>query len=460
MSQPPQGAAERPFARRLVALLCFTVFFSVLNGTMFNVAVPDIARQFALSPTEVSWVVTGYIVVFALGSVTFGKLADLYPLKNLITLGLLLFNAGALIGFFASWYPLLLVGRLVQASGGSAIPALSMIVATRFVPPERRGRVMGAVASTVAFAAGVGPIVGGYIGGALHWRYLFLLSTATLLAVPLYRRLLPAEKKGPDGFDLPGALLLGGGVVSLLLFVSELLWWAAPLAVLLLLLLVRHLRRAASPFVHPGLFRDRRYLAGLVAAFLAVGTIFGMMFHVPLLLRAQNGLGTEAIGLVIFPGAMSAAVLGAVAGRLADRRGSVPVVLAGMVILVAGYLLLAACTGSSPALIATVLVVAYSGFAFVHASLAKTVSLVLPPERVGIGMGFYNLTFFMSGSFGAAITAQLLEMLRSLPPVAPWVGPAAAASSNIFLVSAATVLAAALLFRGAFAEWAPKGEKS
>ena len=75
-------------------VISFIIFFSVLNGMMFQVAIPDIAAEFALLPSEVSWVMTGYILVFAVGALMYGKLADIYPVKRLITIGLTLMNAG------------------------------------------------------------------------------------------------------------------------------------------------------------------------------------------------------------------------------------------------------------------------------------------------------------------------------------------------------------------------------
>lgn len=433
------------FQRRIVALLCFAVFFSVLNGTMFNVAVPDIAGDFQLSPTEASWVVSGFVLVFALGSVSYGKLADLYPVRSLISIGLLLFNCGSLLGFLSASYPGLLFARLVQAAGASAIPALAMYTATRFVPPAVRGRTLGAVSSTVAFATGVGPLVGGSIAGALHWRYLFLFSLATLLAIPLFRRTLPKEPPRPGGFDLLGGLLLGASVCALLLYVTQ----NRPLALLLALLalagLIWRLRRAARPFIAPELFRDRRYCGALLTAFLALSAVFGMMFHIPLLMRALHGLGTIGIGWVIFPGAMSAALLGMVAGVLADRWGSVRVVQIGLLLLVGGFLLLSCAAAAPPAILALVLIGVYAGFAGIHASLAKTVSLLLPPQHSGVGLGVYNLSFFLAGAFGAAFTSRLLEAWAATPALTP-LGEGAAASSNIFLLSALTALSAALLF--------------
>lgn len=444
---PDSSCEQAPgFQRRIVALLCFAVFFSVLNGTMFNVAVPDIAGDFRLSPTAASWVVSGFVLIFALGSVTYGKLADLYPVRSLISIGLLLFNCGSLLGFLSESYAGLLLARLVQAAGASAIPALAMYTATRFVPPAVRGRTLGAVSSTVAFATGVGPLVGGSIAGALHWRYLFLFSLATLVAIPLFRRTLPKEAPRPGRFDLPGGLLLGVWVCALLLYVTQTRPLALLLALLALAALIWRLRRAAQPFVAPELFRNRRYCGALLTAFLALGAVFGMMFHIPLLLRSLHGLGTLGIGWVIFPGAMSAALLGMVAGALADRWGSEQVVRIGLLLLVGGFLLLSCAAAAPPAVLALVLIGVYAGFASIHASLAKTVSLLLPPHHSGVGLGVYNLSFFLAGAFGAAFTSRLLEAWAAAPALNP-LGQGAAASSNIFLLSALTALAAALLFQ-------------
>lgn len=437
------------FHGRIVLLLCSNVFFSVLNGTMFNVAIPDIARQFRLGPAEVSWVMTGYIIVFALAAVTYGKLADIYPVRWLITVGLLLFNAGALFGFFAAWYPLLIAGRLVQASGGGAIPALSMLVATRYFPPDRRGRVLGAVASTVALAAGVGPMAGGFIAGRLHWRYLFLISMVTLFTLPLFHRILPREQSKPERFDRQGALILGGGVSTLLAGIAQGLLWLFPLGLLLLFWFARHIRSIESPFVRPELFRNRLYRNGLYTVFLALSAVFGMFFMVPLLLRSVYRLDTLWIGTVIFPGALSAALLGHFGGRLADRKGGEAVVYAGLTLLLAGFLLLAAGAGRGAVAVALCLVVCYTGFSFLQSSLAKTVSITLPREQVGVGMGFYNLVFFTSGAFGAAFFGKMLDLAA-----AEWAGArlpqAPTAYSSLFLGCALAVTLAGSIFHLSF----------
>ena len=435
---------NKKFRVRVVIFLCSIIFFSVLNGTMFNVAIPDIAREFSLSAAEVSWVVTGYIIVFALAAVIYGKLADIYPIRRLMMIGLLLFNLGALLGYISDSYPVLLLGRFVQASGGGAIPAMAMLVATRYFPVSGRGRVLGAVASTVAFGAGVGPVAGGFIAGNWHWRYLFLISLVTLLAIYAAWRLLPQETTKEEPFDIVGAVLLGVSVTALMVFVTQILWAALPVTIISTLLFFRHIRRIDYPFISPELLQNRLFRQRLYCTFLAVGTVFGYFFSIPLLLRMVYSLPTAEIGLIIFPGALSAACLGFVGGRLADRFGGSPVVYAGLSFLCAGYLLMAGLLGTGVLAVLLVLIVCYTGFSFIQSALAKSVSTTLPPEKAGVGMGLYNLVFFTSGAFGTSFVGQFIDLFDgSIPSLS---SEPATIFSYLFLISAITVVVAGILF--------------
>lgn len=452
-----QGLSERATIadavaqRKLTLALSYIIFFSVLNGTMFNVSIPDIGREFDLLPSKVSWVISGYIILFALGTVTYGKLADSRPVKNLITFGLILFSAGSLVGFLARWYPMLVAGRMLQASGAGAIPALAMLVATRYFPADIRGRSLGIFASTVAFGAAVGPLVGGFITGTFHWRYLFLISMLAPAAIPLLRRTLPDEEKQEARFDAAGAALVSSAVSALLLSVTFGSWPAFSAAFVLGAWFILHIRRASAPFVSPALFQNRRYRIAIISTFLTVGTVFGMMFLVPLMLRALNNAGAGLIGMVMFPGALSAAVLGVVAGKLSDRKGSVPVVQTGQALLILGFFLLSTLAGGSPWAVSLNLVVCYAGFSFLQSSLAHTVSSTLPREQMGIGMGMYNLALFMSGAFSAALIGKLLDLAGDRGPVDPAVDlPSTSPYGSLFLLLALIVLAAAALFHATF----------
>lgn len=436
----------------LIMVVCYMLFFATLNTTMFNVAIPDISREFNLSPPRVSWVLTTYIAIFGMGSVVYGKLADAYPVKKLLTAGLIVFNAGSLVGLFAQTFPVLVMGRMLQAVGGAALPALSMLVAIRYSPLSVRGRVLATVSSTIACGGAFGPIIGGFIAGNLHWRYLFLVSLSTLFAIPFYYRLLPAEECRKKPFDFLGGTLLAAFIASLLVFVVQARLLALPACLLFLAGFVIRIRSADSPFILPGLMHDHRLRNGLFTLFLAQGTpIYGMMFTLPLLLRNLNHLDTQSIGMAIFPGAMTAAVLSFAGGRLSDRKGSVTVVRIGLGFLLVGYTLLSTLAGMKPYFITLGLIISYSGFSIVQSSLAKTVSMILPRDQIGLGMGMYNLTFFISGTLGAAIASRIIETFAHGPGLNPFVLPAAVGYSNVFVLFVVMVASAMIIFSRTFA---------
>jgi len=346
---PPSVVITSPSAqRRLILVLGTIIFFSVLNGTMFNVVVPEIARNFGLTASRVSWVMTAYIAVFALGSVSYGKLADIWPIRRLVLIGVLLLNAGSVFGFLAQDYSSLVLARIIQAAGGAAIPALSMLVAIRFFPPEQKGRVFGAISAAVATGAGVGPILGGLIAGAWGWAGLFPVTHATLLGIPMLLVLVPRESARAERFDLPGLTLLSGFVAGGLFWLNGGSMYTLILALLSGGLLVIWIRRTEGAFIPAALFRQNTYALSLVTTFLLLGTVFGLMFVVPILLKDAYGLGSSRIGWVMFPGAAIGAALGPVAGRISDRTGGRVTVWTGVALLLLGYVAMSRAFGGGP----------------------------------------------------------------------------------------------------------------
>lgn len=97
-----------------------------------------------------------------------------------------------------------------------------MLVATRYFPTQLRGKVLGFIASTVAFGSGIGPIVGGFIAGTWHWRYLFLISLLTLFTIFFFNKWLPDEEKRSSNLDIKGAFLMGIAIATLLFALNQL----------------------------------------------------------------------------------------------------------------------------------------------------------------------------------------------------------------------------------------------
>lgn len=402
------GAGGQP-GKAIVYLLGCLLLFSVMNVTVFNVALPEIANDLHISPALAGWVITGYAMVYAIGSLMFGKLADLFPLKRLMSIGIGLFAAGSIIGFVSEGYGWLLVGRLVQSAGASSIPALAMLIPARYYPPERRGAVMGLIASFIALSAGIGPIVGGVVTGAMHWKFLFLLSLGTLLVLPFLRRTLPDEARKPGSIDTIGAALLAGAVAMLMLMItnfggSSAMVYGAVFAALLLLFVVRG-RRLKEPFIALALFTEGPYRFAILAMFLSSMTGFSLMLLIPLMLESMFGLGADRIGMVLFPAAMAAAFMGRIGGRWTDRFGSIPMLLMAATLMIGGFALLAGLSWIGAWVVALSLIMPNIGFVFIQSSMSKLVSLLLPVNRLGAGMGVFSMTNFLSGAIGGTLAA-------------------------------------------------------
>ncbi len=433
---------------RITLPLAVTIFFSVLNGIMFNVAIPEIAVSFSLAPSEVSWVMTAYMATFALGALIYGKLADSQPVHRLIMIGLLLLNLGSVLGFFAGSYPLLIAARVLQASGGAAIPALAMLVATRYFPQEKKGMVLGVIASTVSVGAAMGPILGGLITDLIGWRYLFLMTLVTLFTLPYLQAMLPKEKASQKPFDILGCILVISGVGGLLVAVTQGLLTLGLVSLIVLAGFIYRIRIVSDPFIQPALFKIASYRNTIIVTVLTTGGMFGMMFATPIMLSDLWGMGAGGIGLVMFPGAMSAAIMGRVGGGMVDTLGGKRMILVGAVVLAIGHLASSTAAGSGPGVFAAVLVLSYVGFSFLQSALPHTVSSAIPPEHTGVAMGTYSMFFFSSGSFFASVIGRVLDAGQAdmaLNPLSPF--REARLYSNMFFVLAVIVVIAAVFFR-------------
>lgn len=197
--------------RLLLFVVVSAVFVIVMNGSMTNVALPTIGEEFGVSEGQAGWVISGYLLVFAVGIPLYGRLADIYSLKKAFSLGLATFAAGSLICALAPNLATLVAGRAVQAAGGAAIPALSSTSVAKLLPPGERGAALGLIVSSVGVGGAIGPVVGGLVVQFAGWHALFYGTLFLgLILLPASLRVLPdtLSERNDSSFDLPGGVLL------------------------------------------------------------------------------------------------------------------------------------------------------------------------------------------------------------------------------------------------------------
>ena len=120
-------------------------FVSVFNQSMVNVAVPLIQQSYGVSESQVGWVATGFLLVFAVGVPLYGRISDLYSPKLTFCVGMAGFAVGSLVCALAPSLTALVGGRVIQAAGAAAIPALSFGLVAKLLPPGRRGFGLGII---------------------------------------------------------------------------------------------------------------------------------------------------------------------------------------------------------------------------------------------------------------------------------------------------------------------------
>ena len=453
------GAEEAQFARStrlLLAVLISTVFVAVLNTSMVNVSVPNIQDDFGASEGQVGWVITGYLLVYAVGIPLYGRVSDLFSLKRTFVLGLAVFAIGSLCCALAPNLLFLVFGRIMQAAGGAAVPALASASVAKVLPPGRRGTALGLIFSSVGVGAAVGPVVGGVVDSTLGWHYLFYGTLLlTLILIPFALRELPHTESTDDrSFDLPGGILLGLAAGLFLFgitqgqvagFTSVTSWGSFVGAALVAAGFARRITTTARPFVSPALFKNTGFVAAVIVGFFSMLANVSSLVFVPLLIFTVNGLSSGAAALALTPGAVALAILAPFAGRLSDRVGFRAPVFAGLLVMLLSVLFLSTFgAGASPIVVAAGMLGLGIGFAFVNSPATNAAAAALRRKEVGVGLGIYQALFFLGGGTGPAIIGAFLAARREAAAEAfnPLYTLGAASFSDAFLVIGAALLLA------------------
>lgn len=409
------GSAQTAIREGLVtSLLGLSMVLVIMNTMMFNLALPSVSRDFGLSTSSTSWIVTGYSIVFAISSISYSRLSDFVPIKRLLVIGISSLSAAAIAGLFANSFLYLLIVRIVQASGAGAVPALALVLITRYVPLERRGKAMAMIMSAASLGLGLGPVAGGAIVEFLGWHYLFAVTAITALLIPALSSLLPAETPAKGSFDGWGAVYLGAGTTGLLLFLTNKTGIVLVAGVIALVLFAIRINRAKDPFVKPSLFLNRAYLSLGAIGIAAYLCSFATLFLMPQILVKFFGLSAIEAGFVIFPGSLLALFLSNKVGKIIDLHGNNAIIRYIPWLVFAAVTLFALFIGTSYTAIMLIYMLLSTGFTFLNSSISNEMSRLLQPEEIGSGLGLFQLLQFFSGAFGVAASASALSWQKSL----------------------------------------------
>lgn len=401
-------------ARNLVPLVLAT-FITLLNETSLAVALPQLMVVFAVDATTVQWVVTGFLLVLAIVIPTTGFLMQRYSIRRLFLVAMSLFLVGTVLGAIATEFWMLLAGRIVQAGGTGLLIPMLMVTTFRLVAPERRGFVMGINSIVISVAPGLGPAVAGVILAFLDWRGLFavMLPVAVLaLVLGALGIRVPHEPRDAriDLLSVALSTVTFGLIVSAIALAEHGGWFPIAAAVIGALALAGfvarqiRLQRDGRALLDLRPFLVHNFRISLLIVGICMATMVGSMTVLPIGLQTGLGLTALVTGLLLLPGGVVQATLAPIVGRIYDRRGPVPLVLPGAILLAGGQWLLALIGQATPIwLIIVFQVVLSAGMAILMATLLTHALASLPAPLHPHGSAIMSTAQQLFAATGTAV---------------------------------------------------------
>jgi EmrB/QacA subfamily drug resistance transporter len=332
--------------------MIFAVSMTFIDMTIVSIAVPEIQRDLGLSSTGIQWVVNGYLLSLAALFAFGGRLADIAGHRRMVLLGVVIFAVASTLngltpdtGIAEAW---LITFRLVQGAGAAIMFPAALAIVVKSFPLRQRGQAMAIFFGVAGGLTSVGPLAGGYLS-EWTWRAIFWVNIpVAIIAVILTLIAKPSDDRHPAPIDVPGLLLVVAGMGLSVLglqqasswgWTSPLTWGSIGLGLLFLLAFVLFELRATEPLIRVRIFLDRAFAVQNVVLFISMIVFVPVFFFASMYAQASLGQSASEAGLyllVFFIGFAPAAQVG---GRLLDKVGAKPAVVAGNALAAVGFAL-------------------------------------------------------------------------------------------------------------------------
>jgi EmrB/QacA subfamily drug resistance transporter len=406
-------------------------FVAGLDATAVNVALPAIRSDLGGGLAGQQWVSNAYLLTLGSLILIGGSLGDVFGERRVFSIGVAGFGLISLLCAIAPSIGFLIGCRALQGVFGALLTPSALAVIVAVFPFSERGGAIGSWTAWGAIATVIGPLVGGYLVGAVSWRLIFAINIPfVLLTLVLISRAVPNRERGADRahVDWLGALLtflgLAGPVLALIRepavgWSSPQVWGSALLGVVLLAAFIVHQRRTPEPMLELSLFRRRNFAVGNVQTFAMYGGLGVTFFLLVLFLQEVAGYTALQAGLSMMPLTLIMFIFSKRAGRLADRLGSRWFMGFGPLIAAVGLALmlrLSAHVNYVTDLLPALLIFAI-GLVCTVAPLTATVLSDADESNAGIASGINNAIARIAGllaiaAVGAVISTQFTVALH------------------------------------------------
>jgi DHA2 family multidrug resistance protein len=411
-----------------VALITLTVMLgmimAIIDSSIVNVALSQMAGNLGASIDEISWVATGYILANVIVMPLNGWLTAVLGRQKYYLWSLGIFTIASLLCGTSHTVQELVIWRIVQGLGGGALQPTAQAILFESYPANKRGQAMAIFGIGAMVGPAIGPTLGGYIVDNYAWPLIFFINlpigiVAFMMTLAYIRN--PSYIVKPSrGIDITGLSAMAIGIASLQYVLERGQredWFSSGSIVILSFVsvaaltffIVRELRDP-HPFVDLSVFRSRSFSAGSIIAVVSGFGLFGLNLVLPLFFQNVLGFSAWQTGVALLPGAVATALSMPIAGRLTSIIDGRISIAFGLAMFAAGSWAMGGLTASAgfwdifwPR--------AWQGFAlgFLFVPLTTVTLSAISNAKMANATGLYTLVRQLGGSLGIAI----LELLQT-----------------------------------------------
>ena len=433
----PAQVAQNQRVRLIFGALLLVLLLASLDQTIVSTALPTIVGDLG-SVSDLSWVVTAYLLSSTVVGPVYGKLGDQYGRKIVLQVAIVIFLVGSALCGISQNMTELIVFRGIQGLGGGGLFVITIAVVGDIFPPRERGRYQGYFGGVFGVSTVLGPLLGGFFVDHLSWRWIFYVNLPIgLIALAVIATAFqPRTDHVKHTIDYLGAALLAGGLSAIVLYTSlggTTYSWTSPWmlalivgGVVLLAAFVFAEGRAAEPILPLELFRNRVFSVTSAVGFIVGLALFGAITYLPLYLQDVKGHSPTTSGLLILPLMVGLLTASIGSGQLITRFGRYkPFPVAGTAIMVVGLFLLSRLqVDTSTVVTGAYMLVLGFGLGNVIQVLVLAAQNAVDYKYLGVASSGSTLFRQIGGSigvsvFGAIFANQLAaNLVGKLPPSA------------------------------------------
>lgn len=353
--------SQDPNVKTLPIMLSLIIgaFFAVLNETLLNIALTTLMHEFHITLPTVQWMATGFMLVMGVVIPISALMLQWFTTRQLFIGVMVTFTIGTIICAIAPSFPVLLVGRLIQAVGTGLLMPIIFNVFLLLYPPEKRGKIMGIVGLIFTFAPAIGPTLSGVIVEYLGWRYLFIIVIPfALFSIAFASKYLTniSEVTKPKidflsiifstiGF---GAIIYGFSAAGEKGFLSSSVFVTIIVGIIGVVLFSLRQFKLKEPVMDLRVFKYPMYTHAVFMFVIIIMAMFASEIILPIFMQGPLALTAAAAGLVLLPGSLLNGLMSPFMGQLFDKFGPRVLMIPATIVLSGTVFTLSKLTTETP----------------------------------------------------------------------------------------------------------------